>query len=286
MLFLGTGAAELFPNPYCDCEVCQRARREGAIPRKRSALLMNETTMVDFGPDVFAASQEYNASLAQVQDVFITHTHEDHFSIANIEAMTMANSRLGHFPVRFYVSEKGLAWLDRYREAVKAVGLNAMTQLEEMGRLEFHAVKPYQWFEAAGMRVFAIETNHRAHEGEKAINYLFDRGEKGKLLYACDTGLYSKENLEALRGQAADMLIHEGTLGSLHAEKDNGHMSAENLVEQVENLMAVNALKADARIFVTHINQVQTFSHEEYQRYMSRYSQANIVVARDGMCVF
>lgn len=27
MRFLGTGAAELYPNPYCDCEVCERARR-------------------------------------------------------------------------------------------------------------------------------------------------------------------------------------------------------------------------------------------------------------------
>ena len=285
MLFLGTGAAELFPNPYCDCDVCQRARREGAIPRKRSALLMDETTMVDFGPDVMAASQMYDAPLSKVQDVFITHTHEDHFSIANIEAMTMADFRKGHFPIRFYLSEKGYAWLQRYRQAVETVGMRGFSRLEEKGRLELKPVKPYAWFEAAGMRVFAIESNHRANEGELAINYLFDRGEKGKLLYACDTGLYEAHNLEALKGQQADMLIMEGTMGNIQLDKSNGHMNAEHFVEQVENLMAAGALKEDARIFVTHINQVQSFSHAEYQQYLSRNSKANIVVAYDGMRV-
>ena len=27
MLFLGTGAAELYPNPYCNCEFCESLRQ-------------------------------------------------------------------------------------------------------------------------------------------------------------------------------------------------------------------------------------------------------------------
>lgn len=285
MLFFGTGAAELFPNPYCDCAVCQRARATNALPRKRSAFQLNDRVMLDFGPDVLAASQMYNAPLDRLQDIFITHTHEDHFSIQNIEALTMANFRSGNFPIRLHISQKGMAWLERYIEAVRPIGLRGIEKLIEMGRLVLCPVEPYAWHEAAGMKLFAIESNHKANEGEQAINYVFDLGEGGRLMYALDTGLYSQANLEALRGMQVDMLIMEGTMGNVQVGRDGGHMNAEHFVEQVKNLVEVGALKADARIFATHINQVQSFSHEEYQRYLTQNSPYHIVVARDGMRV-
>ena len=90
MRFLGTGAAELYPNPYCDCEVCERARRAKEI-RLRSAFLLNEHNMVDFGVDVLAASALYDIPLYAIENVFITHTHPDHFCLDNIGAATMAH---------------------------------------------------------------------------------------------------------------------------------------------------------------------------------------------------
>ena len=43
--------------------------------------------------------------------IYVTHDQT--------EAMTMADFRKGHFPIRFYLSEKGYAWLQRYRQAVE-----------------------------------------------------------------------------------------------------------------------------------------------------------------------
>ena len=57
MLFLGTGAAELYPNPYCNCEFCESLRQSGEAPRKRSSLLLDAHTLVDLGPDALAAAQ-------------------------------------------------------------------------------------------------------------------------------------------------------------------------------------------------------------------------------------
>ena len=45
MLFLGTGAAELYPNPYCNCEFCESLRQSGEAPRKRSSLLLDAHTL-------------------------------------------------------------------------------------------------------------------------------------------------------------------------------------------------------------------------------------------------
>ena len=118
MRFLGTGAAELYPNPYCDCEVCERARRAKEI-RLRSAFLLNEHNMVDFGVDVLAASALYDIPLYAIENVFITHTHPDHFCLDNIGAATMAGKRSGHWPIRFYLSASAKAWLEQYLAAVR-----------------------------------------------------------------------------------------------------------------------------------------------------------------------
>ena len=151
MRFLGTGAAELYPNPYCDCEVCERARRAKEI-RLRSAFLLNEHNMVDFGVDVLAASALYDIPLYAIENVFITHTHPDHFCLDNIGAATMAGKRSGHWPIRFYLSASAKAWLEQYLAAVRPLygGASEVDALLQMGRAEFCAVEPYRWFEAGG----------------------------------------------------------------------------------------------------------------------------------------
>lgn len=61
MLFLGTGAAEGFPHPFCRCEACLAAQRSAdpRLKRRSSALLLNDETMIDFGPDAMFALLQY-----------------------------------------------------------------------------------------------------------------------------------------------------------------------------------------------------------------------------------
>ena len=88
-VFLGTGAAELYPNPFCGCKVCARARAVQKAPgilgnelRLRSAFLLDPETLIDFGPDVPAGSQHYHAPLDRVRQVLVTHSHEDRYESA------------------------------------------------------------------------------------------------------------------------------------------------------------------------------------------------------------
>ena len=39
-VFLGTGAAEMYPNPFCGCETCERARQNRET-RLRAAFLLD-----------------------------------------------------------------------------------------------------------------------------------------------------------------------------------------------------------------------------------------------------
>lgn len=283
MLFLGTGAAELYPNPYCDCETCSRARAQGAIPRKRTAFMIDEHNVVDFGPDVLAASMQYNASFAKLDHVFITHTHEDHLCFSNITALTMAAFRT-RFPICFYMSEKAYDWSMRMiKSLTEYPAVYSMNKLFEMGRVKLCPVTPYTTFTVGDMKITTVESNHKASKGEFAINYLFDRGEKGKLLYVTDSGLWSEKNVSFLAGAKADTLIMEGTMGSVSTPRDGGHMNAEHFVEQVAAFMENGVLKPDAKVYMTHINQVNRFSHEEYQAYCDTHSRYPITIAYDGM---
>ena len=101
-VFLGTGAAEMYPNPFCGCETCERARRNHET-RLRAAFLLDETMMVDFGPDVCAASQHYGVPLYDVEHVLITHTHEDHFNSATFSVLTMTNMKKTPMNVPLYI---------------------------------------------------------------------------------------------------------------------------------------------------------------------------------------
>lgn len=285
MLFLGTGAAELMPNPFCSCALCQRAREAGDIPRKRSALLLDSQICLDFGPDVLAASQQYNAPFYDLTDIFITHTHDDHLCISNLEVLTMT-PRQGR-SIRLWLSPEGASWLDDYRKYSAPLhrGRCGIDEILENGWLTVQVIEPYRWYDMQNFRVFAIQSNHQGcHPGEYALNYVIEKDGR-RIFYAADTGLYSQEVLESLQNFGCDILVMEGTYGSLEIPRYCGHLSAEQFVENAENLVACGAVKKDAKIYVTHINQCHSFLHQEYQSYLAEKSDLDITVAYDGMVV-
>ena len=287
-VFLGTGAAEMYPNPFCGCETCERARQNRET-RLRAAFLLDETMMVDFGPDVCAASQHYGVPLYDVEHVLVTHTHEDHFNMATFSILTMTNMK--HKPMNFYLSAAGLAWVEQIIELEKGTAGTfgqMLSSLLSQGKIAFHALEPYQTYEIGGKKITPLKTIHRGFgAGETAQNYLIE-WERGVWLYAADTSVYGVENLEFLRAWAdkrgaIDTFIVEGTFGSYRLPKDSGHMDAYQLVQQMADLRRVAALDRHTRVFITHINQVQHFSHAEYQNFLGLHADCNITVAHDGM---
>ncbi len=282
MIFLGTGAAELYPNPFCSCETCQRARREGAIPRKRSALLVDPQTLLDFGPEVPAASQMYNAPLYDLRQVFITHTHQDHLAMGTLDILTMTRTRFGD-PITLYMSPQALAWVEKI---TGEAGGTSYRGVAKQNAAQFRALTPYEPHEIGGMEVFAVQSNHHGEgDGELALNYRLTLADGKKLLYVTDSGLYSQDNLLALKDSGCDILVMEGTNGNREVPREAAHLNAAHFCENVANMLEYGVIKKDAGVYVTHINQVNTFSHAEYQAYMDAHCVIPAVVAYDGMTI-
>lgn len=58
--FLGTSASEGYPNAFCGCENCEKARQAGGPSlRKRCAALIDGELLIDLGPDLMAASMQH-----------------------------------------------------------------------------------------------------------------------------------------------------------------------------------------------------------------------------------
>ncbi|MGY5860683.1 MAG: MBL fold metallo-hydrolase, partial [Candidatus Thorarchaeota archaeon] len=80
LIFLGTAAAITLPAFFCTCATCEGARRNPEERRTRSAvaLLGEETTLIDMGPDI--EHQLEREGIRQVDNIFVTHWHYDHIA--------------------------------------------------------------------------------------------------------------------------------------------------------------------------------------------------------------
>src|SRR5258708_35778115 len=87
--FLGTSAANAYPEAFCQCTNCERARALGGPSlRKRSAALINDDLLIDLGPDVVVAAHIHGRSLAGLRYCLQTHAHADHLNASHFLSRT------------------------------------------------------------------------------------------------------------------------------------------------------------------------------------------------------
>jgi len=77
LTLLGTGAADGWPNPHCRCASCTAARAAGTLRGQTSALL-DETLLLDCGPETPQSAQRAGLDLTRLRHVLLTHAHPDH----------------------------------------------------------------------------------------------------------------------------------------------------------------------------------------------------------------
>lgn len=229
VVVLGTGSADGWPNPFCRCASCTTERSAGRL-RGQTAALVDETLLLDCGPETPHAAQRAGLDLGRLRHVLITHQHPDHCS----PAFLLFRSWIGDPPLDVVgppdVIEACRAWV------------------APDSPVRFVPVSPGDRIELAAYSVSVLEASHLPG------SVLYDvTSQEGRLLYATDTGPLPDHTVDAVRDAAFDVLLLEETFGDLTSHGTD-HLDLSTFPEQVRRLRDVGAVTDSTDVVAVHLS--------------------------------
>jgi phosphoribosyl 1,2-cyclic phosphate phosphodiesterase len=278
--FMGTSAANAYPEAFCRCRNCTRARElGGASLRRRSSVLINDDLLIDLGPDIMTASQMFSRPLTRVRYCLQTHAHADHLDASHFLSRSPGYGVVGAPRLRFYASSATLKVTAKLLERdCASEGFLSPGAGEDLN-LEIGEVEAFQSMAVGPYRVTAFPANHDA--AVEPLLYAVQRG-KRSLFYGTDTAALPEDVWQGFRrcGLRFDIAILDHTYGP--GEQGSDHMSASQFIEHVARMREERFLADVARVLATHIAHEGNPVHPELASFAARHGYE---VAYDGLVV-
>lgn len=255
--FLGTAAANAFPEAFCRCANCQEARALGGPSlRKRSAALINDDLLLDLGPDIMTAAQQHNCPLVNVRYCLQTHPHSDHMDLSHLLSRSPDFGTIGAHCLHFYASRETMARAaETFERDLHSASFLASATQQELN-FQTHEIAPLQPLmlesDHGPYRITAFPANHAPGAG--ALIYAIEAvAEERAIFYATDTAGFFDVTWQALQQQKLgfDLVILDHTYGP--EQEGSDHLSAHQVIEHKERMRRDGLLKPDGRVFATHI---------------------------------
>jgi phosphoribosyl 1,2-cyclic phosphate phosphodiesterase len=267
LFFLGTAAAEGYPGIFCKCQNCIQARQLGGNNlRFRSAMLVNDDLLIDFGPDLQAAALKFNLSLWGITTGLVTHAHLDHFFPGHFKMRANPFSGILPPPTMHLFGPQDVV-------AILAEDFPDLTALH----LESQTVHAFDTWVCGGYTFTAFHAFH-AVESLEALFYSVDDG-KHAILYATDTGIFPEDTRQALTGRSFDVIVLEETLGT---GKYDQHLGFDTFLEQVQWMRSSGMLRPGGRVIAHHFSHAGNPPHGELEAKLRPF---DVEAAYDGLVV-
>lgn len=266
---LGSAAAEGWPAIFCECDVCQTARRtRGKDVRRRTSYLIDDTILVDLGPDAFWQSMEFDVDLAKLDAVFFTHSHEDHCNPTEL---------LWHRPGFSLVTRQ----LELFGDQAVIDKLTGSLEGRDVAKYKFNTtvLLPGQTIEFNGYQVTAVLANHAAPP-EKPLNYIFRAPDGTAALIGNDSGWWCDETWQTVAQHRLDIAIIEGTMGLKNPDWDRCHLGVAASVRVRDRLAELGVLQEGAQVVVNHFSHNGGGSHQQLCDYFQPHGMH---VGYDGL---
>ena len=251
LTFLGTSAANAFPEAFCKCNNCEQARLLGGPSlRKRSSLLINDDLLIDLGPDIMAASQFHGCSLTKVSYCLQTHPHADHLDLSHLLSRSPEYGVVGAPCLNFYASQETLQRAAQTFERDLAGDNLLSPDTQKYLNLKIHVIDPLRPFTFGNYRVTAFPANHAPSMG--ALLYAVESNGKS-IFYGIDTATLFEQAWQAFHQYKMkfDVVILDHTYGPEQPGSD--HLSAHQVIEHARRMRNEGLLTPDARVFASHI---------------------------------
>ena len=273
LTILGTAAAEAVPALWCECDVCATARQRGGKDiRRRCCYLLDDDTMIDFGPDAFWQTTQFNINLPALQRLIFTHPHIDH-----LNPTELCWRRRGFSKVTKPLTIIGPTTVF---QAIMAHAASHGTACE-LSELHIRRIDAGHGREMTDgdLTLLPIAANHAP--GKSPLIYVLGRGGKS-LLIANDTGWLADESWELLRHQTLDAAVIECTYSINFPDQRNGHLGANATVAFRDRLVDMGCLKPDATVVTNHFSHNGNSLHQDLEKF---FVPKGIAVAYDGMAI-
>ena len=262
LTILGSGGAMPTPRPFCQCRVCEKARKIGApYKRNSSSLFIDDIkTVIDCGEDI--ADSLNREGIKQVDNLFITHWHPDHtFGFRSIlEANFDFRTNKAKRAINVYIPKKVFETLKQ-----KFPVIDYLLNTQKTGKL--YLIEDGEEIKIGNTTIVVV--GHKGKDSD-TYAYLIKKGGK-KVLYApCDT--ISFDNYKNFHN--LDLLINECGLFS----DVNSEISFDELMKRIKE---INPKKT----ILTHIEEVEIniWGEEYLQKMKEKYSDIKFDFAGDGM---
>lgn len=265
--FLGTAAAEGFPNPFCQCDACEKARKLGGRSiRSRTSVIIDDVLKMDDPPDSFYHALRDQIDMSLLKDLLITHTHSDHYNPVDLEKRIEGFAHGIEHPLHVYGNDLAVHGFSQ-----------AFPHAHQGERLRFHRVLPFQKMEMETAEVTPLLADHDPME--TCLLYYIEKDGK-RILYGHDTGWFPEDTWEWLQNKKIDLAILDCTGGYNSDTRSQNHMCIETVLEVQRVFQEENMLAADGKIVATHFTHNSGLLHDDFVKAFNPYG---IQVAYDGM---
>ena len=269
--YLGTGASEGIPCPFCDCAVCRRARKKGHREiRTRTQAAVDDILLIDFPADTLWHAVRYGLDLTRIRHCLVTHVHGDHFYPAEMGNLRrgFANPSPGTGPFCFWGSEEMEKTASGYFSG-------------EGSGVKYQPLLPFQPTEIKGYTVTALKA---AHSTAHPYIYLISRRDT-TLLWAHDTDLFPDETWDYLadRKVRLSFVSLDCTSGAGPIRYKGAHMDLNGCEKCRDLLIAGGHTTRDTRFCLSHFS--HNGSRVSYGEFSKIAKKHGFLTAYDGMTV-
>ena len=251
LIFLGSGTA--------GAKLCPNAEIK-AGQRRCTSVMIDGSILVDVALQSFDQANSLGLDVSLVTDVFISHTHRDHYMKEAL--LSYARASRGKINLHCHVSSvHALNITDEEKELVN--------------------VCPHELFdivEYGGARVTVLPANHMVDD-DCPVHYIFEKDGKS-LFYGLDGAWFCARTWEYMRKNThLDAAILDSTVGD---DAGNFRIGTHNTVPMLRLLIAAlseNGITTpDSKIIASHI-----MGRDDDPEKIRPLEDLGMTVARDGM---
>ncbi len=277
--FLGTGGATLTPRPGCTCRICTQARQKGPPYSRLGPGLFVE------GPNIlFDTTEEISialnrAGIMRVDAICYTHWHPDH--TRGMRVLEQLNMDWRGSPPRLARRTTPVYLPPQVARDFEHFGLMASLHYyaHTLGIAEIRLIEERRPFTINGVQL-------RAFQMANPSLYAYELTWEGKRVVLALDDTKGWQPPAELAG--ADLLVLEcgwfeyGLDGALLVPPNNPVRQSESSFEETQAL--IRALRP-GRVILTHIEEMNARSYDDFRALEREWRQPPITFAYDGLSV-